>query len=145
VNRHVPVAIKENGKLILTEAGKKTPWVIERLDKPYKELEHHQKHISKIVGERTPGVSIEHANAGDGQKYTGQIIAVNQAFIAQRTEQNKVVLHSRAIYQANGIAEGKTGTIGYHYEGGKFKKPSNALGVQAAAPKAPDERGRGRS
>lgn len=124
------VAQKSDGKLILTPESQVVPWVQEKLWTPHQERQESLESIrSDFTKHSTSGVTalrcrLNEADAGDGKRYTGQVLSATKHHYLQQIGANVYVVHDRALLAPVQITPGKAQTIQYAYKAGKLAVPN---------------------
>ncbi len=135
------VAIKRDNQLHLHNDAARTPWVAEKLVRPYvermasrRELESAFDKLAQTNPSSLPAV-LRDADASNGKKYGGQIVALTDKHALQQTGANVFVIHDRSLMAPKDLQLGKQATIQYAYDKGKLidpglYKPTPARGIE---------------
>lgn len=136
LKQRVLVAQKRDGQLILTPDAKVVPWVQEKLWTPHQARQESLDAIRSVYareaasGATTLQCRLKEADAGDGKRYSGKVLAVTKHHYLQQVGANVFVVHDRALLAPIEIMPGKAQTIQYAYKAGKAISPGldKALG-----------------
>lgn len=124
------VAIKRDNQLQLHNDAARTPWVAEKLVKPYVERMASRRELEKTFDtlaltnpSSLPSV-LRDADASHGKQYGGQIVGLTDKHALQKVGANVFVLHDRSLMAPKELHVGKQATIQYAYSKGKIIDPA---------------------
>ncbi len=119
----VVVAKKFNrGALEIIDSPLTPDWAFERLQKEYHaRLASLAELAAALQGEGhkdAPPVNL--AQAANGLKYSGRMVAVTALHLLQEAEQRQFLVHARALTQDRSYRAGSVEQVSYAYERGKI-------------------------
>jgi predicted ABC-type ATPase len=124
-DQELMVAAKRRGKLEILPDAEHAAWVQEKLWTPHQarqsSLEYLQEHFEQCAKENPTALActLKTADAGHGQRYSGQVEAVTSSHVLQKVGANVYVVHDRALLPAIPLAPGKVQTLQYAYDKGR--------------------------
>lgn len=117
----INIAEKIEGHLSLVDAAIAPKWVVDNLIIPNETRKAARQEFEYLA--QTHNKKLVEADAGNGNKYSGKILAVTEFLVLQDAGPKGLMVHDYALLAPQAYSVGKSVTIQYAYEHGKIVAP----------------------